>query len=132
MIDIDVNVYLDVMDLLDHGTDLEKDAEDCIRAGDDWFFESVGRDIENYAEELGLDPDAASEYFYGLEPEKIIAYINIDKSGACFDYEESEACNDRRVCAVAVPVRFNEVAFINDNRAGIECMARENEGGERE
>ena len=122
MITVDISLYLDVMDILDKGADIGKEVKARIQAGDDWFRECIGSDLGGAAEKLGLDPDAARGYFYSLDAEKIFPYMmNIDKAGIYFDYDETDACRfgDSTMFSIAVPVHFDEEAFLEDNRAGI-------------
>ena len=115
MISFEIPVYYDVLSLLTTGSrdegEIKLEVQGQLQQGDP-AWDEVATDLENIAEEKGLDPETVRDKFCDASIESLMQYVNIDMDGIDVDYSESEALDDRRMIACRVPCTFDAERYL--------------------
>ena len=116
MINTETIIYMDTLSLLlSDKTNIRGEIYNNLLQGDDYVFDNIIRDLEDYAEELGLDPDITRDVFDNLDVEVLMNFITHDENKITFDYDESINCGDHRCVAFDIPITFDEKKFFESN-----------------
>ena len=103
-IQVDCAIYIDTLSNLTEPLDLREAVKDQINQSH----------YETDCIEAELEEESV-EKFEEADVDTLMKYISIDEKGIEFDYDESVACNDRRMAAFRVPIEFNETRFMAEN-----------------
>lgn len=113
MINCDINIYMDALGLLNSDkTDVKAEILNQMAQGDP-CIDRIGEDLHELAEELFYDPKAVDTKFGDMDCNKILSYMSINN--VSFDYGESVASDDRRVCAFLVECDFDGDRWLAEN-----------------
>ncbi len=114
MYDFEITIYEDTLSLLlNDKTDIKAEILGQLQQGDP-CLENVSDELRDTCEELGLDTDKIIAKFEDQSCEKLMEYINFSEAGISFDYEESVACGDRRVCAFRIACSFDLDRYLKE------------------
>lgn len=114
MIDFDITIYEDALSLLLKGkTDIKAEILGQLQQGDP-YLENIGEELRKTCEKLVLDTEKIVDQFEEQSCEKIMEYISFSEAGISFDYEESVACEDRRMCAFRVACTFDTDRYLKE------------------
>ncbi len=120
MIDFDITIYEDALSLLLNGkTDVKAEILGQLQQGDP-CLENIGEELRLTCDELVLckglvlDTEKIVSSFEEKSCEEIMEYINFSEAGISFDYEESVACGDRRMCAFRVACTFDTDRYLKE------------------
>ena len=114
MIDFDITIYKDSLSLLlSDKTNVKDEILSQLQQGDP-CLEEVGDRLLELCDELVLDGEKVLEVFEESDCEKLMEYIGFNESGITFDYEESVACGDRRICAFRVACTFDTDRYLKE------------------
>jgi len=115
MINFDIDIYMDALGLLQSDkTDIRAEILNQMIQGDP-CVEQIGEDLHELAEELFYDPKKVDAIYGDMNCDKILSYVTI--GDVTFDYGESEACGDRRICAFLVGCEFDADKWFEENIA---------------
>ena len=103
-IQVDCVIYIDTLSNLTEALDLREAVKDQLNQSD----------YETDCIEAELEEESVEE-FEEADVDTLMKYISIDEKGIEFDYDESVACNNRRIAAFRVPIEFNETRFMAEN-----------------
>lgn len=114
VIDFDITIYEDALSLLLNGkTDVKAEILVQLQQGDP-CLENIGEELRETCEELVLDTEKIVGRFEEQSCEEIMEYISFSEAGISFDYEESVACGDRRMCAFKVACTFDTDRYLKE------------------
>ena len=115
MIDFDITIYEDALSLLLNAetTDVRAEILAQLQQGDP-CLEDIGEELRETCEELRLDAEKIIDRFEKQSCEEIMKYIGFSQAGISFDYEESVACGDRRMCAFRIACIFNADRYLKE------------------
>ena len=110
----ETTIYKDALSLLlSDKANIKSDILDQLQQGDP-CLESVSDELHELCDELILDTDKIMTDFEEKSYEELMEYISYDESDITFDYGESEACNNRKVCAFRIPCNFDVERFLKN------------------
>ena len=114
MYDFEITIYEDALSLLlNDKTDIKAEILGQLQQGDP-CLENVSEELCETCEELALDTEKIVGRFEEQSCEEIMEYISFSEAGISFDYEESVACGDRRVCAFRIACCFDLDKYLKD------------------
>lgn len=123
MYDFDVIIYEDAVSLLlnDKKPDVRAEILGRLQQDDD-VIESIGEELQDFCDELGLAPDEIDEIFEKFKVqsrevqfrEKLMNYISFSEKDITFDYGESEECGNRKLCAFRIACSFDLDRYLKD------------------
>ena len=110
----ETTIYKDALSLLlSNKTDIKSDILDQLQQGDP-CLESVNDELRDLCDELILDTDKIMTDFEDKSCEELMEYISYKESDITFDYGESEACDNRKVCAFRIPCEFDVEKYLKN------------------
>ena len=110
----EVTIYEDALSLLlSDKTDVRAEILSQLQQGDP-CLEDIGDYLRNLCDELVLDADRIIAKYESQSCEEIMKYITFVEAGITFDYEESVACGDRRICAFRIACIFNSDKYLKE------------------
>ncbi len=114
MIDFDITIYEDALSLLlNDKTNVKAEILGQLQQGDP-CLENIGEELRKTCEELFLDTEKIVDRFEEQSCEEIMEYISFSEAGISFDYGESVACGDRRMCAFRVACTFDTDRYLKE------------------
>lgn len=114
--DFNIPIYMDARSLLlEDKADIRAEIIEQMRQGDACLDE-IKNNLYNAAVERELDGDVVMEAFEEESCETIMQYASFSEENICFDYEESENCDDRSCVVFRIPCEFHIGKYLEDNK----------------
>ena len=114
MINFNITIYEDALSLLlNDKTDVKAEILGQLQQGDP-CLENIGEELCETCEELCLDTEKIVGRFEEQSCEEIMEYISFSEDDISFDYEESEDCGDRRMCAFRIACTFDTDRYLKE------------------
>ena len=114
MYDFEITIYEDALSLLlSDKTDIRAEILGQLQQGDP-ALEFIGEKLRDLCDELVLDTDKIIAKFENQSCDDLMKYISIYEASIAFDYEESEGCGDRRICAFRITCSFDLDRYLEE------------------
>ncbi len=114
MIDFEVCIYEDALSLLlNNETDIKAEILNQLQQGDP-CLEDISDTLKNLCDELVLDTEEIIARFEEDTYEELMKYVSFSNENITFDYGESAACGDLRMCVFRIPCKFDAGKYIKD------------------